>query len=804
MGKLNLIQDGLLLGYITTAVRSLARNKLNSGLTLLGLSIGLAASILIFLFAINEKAFDQFQPNAAATYRMVLHVNETGNEYGLTTPRAFQQLKSLDGIDDVFYLMKSWSDNKVKIGDDFFKLKGSYAATDNISDFVSIDILFGDLIEALRHPDKIALSYSEAVRLFGRADVVGNSLLMTADNKYLTIAAVFSDIAENSHFRFDSLTSFTPYVNVIGNVAHTYIRLTRDSNTEQVEQAITQVINSIWDWDNNYYYLQPLLDIHLAANMMTDMKVGGSASTVYISIALSILLLLISSFNTINMSIAQAGKRAKEVGVRKVLGASKLQLTFQFLLESFLISLVSVLIACAIVELVLPSFNLLVGRQLQIGGWSRYLLALISIAMLIGTISGLYPALFISSFNSKRVLSGDFQRGKSSVLIRKSLMVLQSALSIGLMVAAVSLASQLDYIQKLPVNYDKAQQLNVPEVPFEKVNVANNQNFYQGLRSISGVIAATHIDFDLTDSTNAGFFIESIAGIDYEGDNTAFGGVGYEAVKTLGLKLVAGRDFSSKNSDWYNQQAATSAIIIPESLLVNAGYASANEAIGKIWTYSAGPASKVAGKIVGVIKDVKVGSVNYSGSPVVFVCGLRIGGNNSLAIKVSNQSSAVIKNAISEYLTARLSMGPVEIQSVEHNYKALYREDYKLVKMVSVFSTLAVFLTGIGIFGLAAFSAQKRNREVAIRKVIGASKMSIIGLISKESILLVVTSMLIAFPVAYYLIENWLNNFNHRITQSAVVYIAAGLAVTVIIQLTISVIAYRTASASPSTILRYE
>ena len=458
---------------------------------------------------------------------------------------------------------------------------------------LNLTILSGDLSEALTHPDTIALSTSEAMRLFGTHQVVGETLLTTRDNKKLTISAVFSDLPNNSHFQFDSLTSFRPFKSVMGNVAHTYIRVTEHADIQEIENKITQIVTSIWQWDNNYYYLQPLLDIHLANNMSTDMKFGGSSTTVATSVTLSILILLISSFNTVNMSIAQSGVRAKEVGVRKVLGASKSQLTFQFLLESVTICFFSVLIACALVELVLPEFNQLVGRDLRIEGWGQYLIPLTLIPLLIGICSGLYPAIFIASFSAKRVLGGDFQRGKTATIVRKLLLVFQSALSVGLMIAAISLTSQLNFIQEIPVNYSKAQNLTITEVPMAKVNVPDNQNFYQALKKIPGVIAATHIDFDLTQSTNAGFFIDSIAGISYKGDNTAFGGVGYEAVKALGLELIAGRDFSHNNADWYNQAAATSAIIIPESLLQLTGYNNATQAIGKTWIYSAGRASKI-------------------------------------------------------------------------------------------------------------------------------------------------------------------------------------------------------------------
>ncbi|MFQ3194412.1 MAG: putative ABC transport system permease protein [Colwellia sp.] len=792
--------------YFLTALRTFKRQKLHLMLNVFGLSVGLAASILVALYAINESSYDHFQPNAENTYRMVFHDNQSGNEYLLSTPKAYEKIKQLAGVEDVLYLMqtKMFADDKIKISENFNQLTANYAVTENIVDFITLDVISGDLQQSLQKPDHIALTVSEAKRLFGDINIVGQTLLRAKSHQRLTVGAVFKDLRADSHFHFSSLTSFTPYNNIKGNIVHSYVRLNK-TDVNKVAESITALIADIWQWRDNYYYLQPLTAIHLGANFNNDMRVGGSEKNLSISIMLSLLLLLISSFNYINMSIAQAGSRAKEVGVRKVLGVNKSQLIVQFLTESVVLVVFATLIACALVELALPSFNQLVDRQISINGWSPFLLPLIIGSLFTGLLSGLYPALFISSFNAKRVLSGDFKRGKTATRVRKSLMVCQCALSLTLIISVLSLTQQLALLNNLPVNYEKSQRLVVVDAPSEQLYNINDLTLYQTLQKLPGVAAVTPSDFYLTDRSNAGFFLESVPGIDTVKTSMAYGGVGFDAVAALGLQLIAGRDFSTEfKADWFNAQSATVAIIIPESTLKLTGFASADEAIGKTWIFSAGPASNVSGRIVGVIKDVKVGSVRHTGAPVVFVCGLPIGGSYSLVIKTNEVITSKVRNDIATLLERKLDMAPVEIQTVSGNYSKLYVEDTRLVNMVRIFCYLAIFLTCIGMFGLAVFNAQLRSKEVAIRKVIGASSRSIVALLGKESMLLVFIAVAIAFPISYFLIDNWLSHFNVRITQSLGVYFVAAFVVLVVTQLTIFIVAYRTANSKPVNVLRSE
>ncbi|MFQ3193920.1 MAG: putative ABC transport system permease protein [Colwellia sp.] len=805
----HLLSSSLFSNYIVSAFRSLVRHKMNLVLTVIGLSIGLAAALMITLFTLNENSYDNFQPDASRTYRVVMHQKLSGNEYPMTSPHGYQFLTKVSGVEDVLNLINGkflWT-GKVSIGADNFKLEKIIAAPENLTDFIAIDVLQGDLATVLSQPNKIALSSSEALRLFGSENAVGKTFLLLENNQTMEVSAVFADFSDNSHYAMSSIVSAKAFMHIRGKISYTYLKLSPDADVDNIATQTTEIFNRIWQDESNElrFDLQPLLDIHLAPNFTVDMKIGGSEKTVLISIALSLLLLLISSFNYINMSIAQAGVRAKEVGVRKVLGASKLQLIVQFLTESVAIALISALFACGLVELLLPAFNQLVGRELVIGNWSQYLFEIIVTTVAIGIASGLYPAVFISSFSLHRVLSGDFGRGKTAILVRKSLMILQSALSVSLMIAAASLYFQLHHLQNLEVNYEKNQRLRVLDVPGDLLFPKNNQSFYQALSTIDGVISSTPIDFDLTKSTNAGAFVSSIPGVNDFSQGMGLGGVGFNAVQALGLQLIAGRDFSAQyQSDWFNEQQKTVAIIIPESVLMAAGYKTAEQAIGQIWHFGAGGHQNLQGKIVGVVKDVKIGSARNIAYPVLFVCGLTIPSTGSVVIEVNDQHSYKIQKDIINLVEQRLKLNAVEIELVEHNYQQLYQTDNQLVDMVAVFSALAVFLTCVGMFGLASFSAQQRGQEIAIRKVLGASRLSLMALLTGESIVLIGLSLLIAFPVSYYFINNWLNNFNERINQSFIIYIAAAIVVGLVTWFTVAAIALRTASVKPSSSLRYE
>ncbi|MBB1367713.1 FtsX-like permease family protein [Pseudoalteromonas sp. SR44-5] len=806
------------LSFITT-IRSFAQHKLHFSLSVMGLSLGMAIVILMGLFIRNELSFERNQPNVNNHYRLVMHAQENNNEYILTTPRAYQQLANIAGVDDVFYVFKTQmaSDDKVLVGQNAFQLLANVAVTPNITQLVNINVLAGNLQDALNAPEKIALSRSEVLRLFGSdidskkrvnttdfKNIIGKTIRLQHNNRLITVAAVFEDLPINSHFYFESLMSFAPYQHIGGNVAHTYVALSAGADKGKIAAQVTEVFNQIWQWKNIYYRLQAIEDIHLGPNFAQDMKVGGAMSSVMICALMSGLLLLISCVNYVNFTVAQAANRAKEVGVKKALGASKRQLITQFMGESVLLAWLALVVACVFVELAFPFFNQLIGRPIAFNGWHDVIWPVMGLATVVGVLSGIYPSFYMANFNAKAILSGAFKQGRQGVWIRKSLLLVQITLSISLLIGAITLAKQLAFLQSLPVNYGKSQQLVIDDMPASTLYGEQQFAFFDALQQIPEVIASTAMDFDITQSTNAGIFIEDK--LDPSNPlSMSLAGVSGNVVAALDLQLVAGRDFSIEHaSDWYSKETNQASIILPESALSVLGFKDAQSAVSQQVTFAAGPVSRATGVIVGVVKDIKVGPVNYQGAPVVFVCGLGIGGRYSLVVKVAEPSAHSTQKALAEFIRARLNIAPVAISYLEDNYQALYQEQQRLAEVVQIGSLISMALILIGVFGLTGFIVKQRQKEVAVRKVLGASRISIVNALAKEFLVLTFFGCLIAWPVSYFTLADWLSGFHEHIIQSIWVYSLAAVAVAAITWLTVASLAFKVASTRPSLTLRYE
>ena len=797
----------MLISYFIATYRAFMRQKTYFVINVVGLAIGFAAALLVALYAYYESSFDKFHPNTEKTYRVLQHYKSVDISVPIISPAIAQHVLKLDGIEGVFSWVMGTDKigSKVKVNDQYLTLDNVYASTANVMDFFAINVLDGQLEDALTLPDRIALSRSAAIRFFGSTNVVGQSLV--TDTKTWTVAAVFEDMPLNTHLAVNAIINESQFKHrFYRNDSFTYIQLSDTADKQQIIEQISKLINNNahQGQHNIDVKLQLILDVHLDENMLYDMKKGGSAKTVNISIALSILLLLIGSINFINMSMAQAGTRAKEVGVRKALGASKQQLVIQFLMESISVATVSVLIACVVAELLLPAFNIFVSRELSIEYLSLFGVFIVVATLIVGILAGAYPAFFISSFSAKRVLSGDLQRGPTAILIRKSLMVFQAALSIGLIIGASTLYMQLQFLDNLSVGYEKEQRLRVLNTGdlFDK----QYQSLFNDVSKINGVKSVTPTNFNLTVSTNAGVNIR-LPGSDVITKGIRYAGTGYNAVSTLGLNLITGRDFSEQyKSDWYNEQTGVpkASMLISRSLLIAAGYDSPEQAIDQVFQFDAGKSTGFKGKIIGVVEDVKIGSTRDPQSPIIFVCGLSWTGGAALTINVEDEFQKDTLQQIENMIKKRLKLDYVEIELVSEQYRAIYQRERVQTQVVLLFSGLAVFLTCVGIFGLAAFSAQRRSKEVAIRKVLGASRPELVNLLAKEYLILIGISIVVAFPCAFYFVNSWLTNFNDRIGQSPLVYLMAAGLVMSVTWLTVFSLAFRMSSLQPFSMLRQD
>jgi len=794
--------------YFITALRAFKQQKLNFVLNVLGLSVGLAAAILMALFAQNELSYDSQQPDAERVYRITQDLTKIGME---ALPfsnyvKVAATIRSYSQVEEIFALTTFESSNSVITSETYqgqgYKLNNIFGATPNIENFIDMHTLAGDLNSALSIPNSLALSESEAVRIFGNIDIIGKSL-HHLKGQY-TVRAVFSDLPENTHFAFKSLAYLKQdQTDSSSNNSYIYVKLAEQSDPELYAKVLTEQAVTDGLKGKSSLSLMPLLDIHLTSKSMAEFKKGGEKQNVMICVGLSALLILIASFNFVNMTVAQSTKRAKEVGVRKALGASKSQLVAQFLSESVIISLFSTLIACTLVELILPNFNVLINRNLAIDYRSQFSLVIVVVSMLVGIIAGLYPAFFISSFSAKRVLSGDFQHGNTATLVRKCLLVLQAAISIALIITTIIMSQQLDHLQNLPLGYETKQRLVISRLPAELVYTKDPSSLVNKLNNIEGVQRLTILGFPITQSP---IMSEAITWPNGEKADSRIPitGAGFNIVKGLGLTLLAGRDFTPEfPGDWDSVVSEpfqrNVAAIITESVAKQAGFSNVADIIGK--TISNSNQEYAADmRVIGVVADVVVGN----GQRLIFLCGYPSSSLIHVILTIVPKNVINIQQQIIEILGEDANIFEPKISLLAENYKATYRNDERISQLVLIFTSLAIFLTMLGTFGLASFSALRRQKEMTIRKILGASRLGIINLLTKEFLILVVIGVVIAFPLTYWLVGDWLANFNNRVEQTLWVYIMAALAVASITWLTVASIAFKVVSTRPSLILRDE
>jgi putative ABC transport system permease protein len=445
-------------------------------------------------------------------------------------------------------------------------------------------------------------------------------------------------------------------------------------------------------------------------------------------------------------------------------------------------------------------------RELSLNYDSAFIWSTIVGILSVGLLSGLYPALFIASFSAKRVLSGDLIRGGTAIFVRKLTLCFQGALSIGLIIAAISLYQQMQLINNLPVGYEKSSRLVVKSLPSSALYKKDHNSLFAAIKSLPGVEQVTASNTDLTSDMKANLQFTWPNGetLDVMQPSVA---TSYYAVETLGLELLAGRDFSPQFSgDWYHRDKEnndTVSVIVSRQMVELAGYQDLDSVIGMTILESGYNNMKV--KIVGVIENVKIGSVRQQVLPMSLNLGfVRMNATNHLVIKASNVNMVKLSKQVQAVITEELHLSDVKITTVMADYANAHKNENKALEMVSTFSLLAIFLTCLGTFGLASFATLRRQKEVAMRKVLGASRLSIVNLLAKEFLLLIAISIVFAFPLSYWLIGDWLANFNERIAQSTWVYIAAAIIVTVITWLTVASLAFKAASTRPSLILRDE
>ncbi len=795
----------MLTNYFTTAMRAFKKDSQHFLLNVFGLSVGLGAAIIVALFTQYEFSYDRQQPDAERVYRVAQDFAKLG--MGIVPYTQYRNVAlSLkhSQVEDAFAL--TWfgsAKTDVKYQGQGYKLTEVFGATPNIEHFINMNTLAGDLKAALSTPDSLALIEFEALRIFGNVNVIGQ--MLSHESGQFTIRAVFADLPENTHFAFKSLAYKEHDPAEVYDLSNAvYIKLTEQADVKAFEKLFDEQSIAHPTMGKMPLSLVPLVDLHFTAKSKAEFKIGGDKQNVMICVGLSALLILIASFNFINMTVAQSTKRAKEVGVRKALGATRTQLVVQFLSESVLMSLLATVIACSLVELVLPSFNALVGRELALDYGSSNAIVIVLMAVLVGVVAGLYPALFISSFSAKRVLSGDLLHGSTATLVRKCLLVLQASISIALIISTVVMNQQLAYLQSLPLGYETKGRLVVSGVSAEHVYTKETSVLLNKLNNIEGVRQTTVLGYFPTEPPLFGTEMIWPNG-EKSIDAIPITGSGFNVVQGLGLKLLAGRDFSPEFSgDWMSEASDLNirhvGAIVTQSVAKRAGFSNVADIIGKTIS-DPSPQFATDMKVVGVVADVIIGNGQ---TELIYLCGYPNLTAFYVMMTIDMQNLPTIEQQVVQLIGEHTHSFEPKVDLLVDSYRAVYRDDERISQVVSISTYLAIFLSMLGTFGLAAFSVLRRQKEVAVRKVLGASVLSIVNLLAKEFLLLVTLGIVFAFPVSYWFIADWLTNFNHTVEQSLWVYLGAAGFVGAITWLTVASLGFKAASTRPSLILRYE
>lgn len=815
-----------------TAWRSLTKNKFFSTLHILGLAIGTAVFLLIAQYVHFERSYEAFIPNADNIYRVGLDVR-LNNEFVLNSAEnypglahaAMSEIPEVTGVARLYNL--GYKNNMVVTYKDAqpdpiaFKHRRLLYADSSLLPLLGYPMVAGDAKTALAQPFTCVVSEKYAKMYFGNEDPLGKMLLLNDDdgaNELAKVTGVFKDIPENTHLKFDILYSYKTLFSR-GEWAparydqgwrrkdmYTFIALQPGTDPKTVESKFPAMIAKYKPElrernAQETLFLQPLKSIHLTSNLGDEPEINGDEKIVNFLSMIAIFVIVIAWINYINLSTAKAMERAKEVGVRKVMGAFKSQLVRQFLVESALVNAVSVVIALLIVAVVLPWFNGVSGLSLSFGFLLQpWYLGLAALIWAVGTLlSGLYPAIVLSSFKPVSVLKGKLKNSFGGQFLRKSLVVFQFMSSVALIAGTFIVYSQLRYMmnQDLGMNIDQVLVVERPGIAPNDREAAFNtaidvfRNEVKKSPAVTGISASATIPGKQREYK---VLAKKYGAPDDQQVTLRFNSMDYEFIDVFKMKLVAGRLFDEK----YTTDSDT-AVIVSESSAKILGFAKPEDAINQPITIMSFGWSPV---IVGVVNDYHQVSLKKTLDPAIFYCSKYGGEFYSIRLNTSDLPSTV--NHIRESWNKAFPGNPFEYFFLDDFFNRQYENEQKFGKLFTTFSILAVIVSCVGLFGLSAYTATQRTKEIGIRKALGSTENGIFFLLSQEYLKLVGVSILIASPLIWWVMNNWIQTFPYRTNISPFVFVVSGAIVLMVALITVSYQTVKASKTNPVESLRYE
>ena len=803
--------------YFKVAVRNLWKNKGYSAINIFGLAIGLATCLLIFIYVIDEMSYDRFNKKADRIYRVDGDINFGGTHWilavapdplGPTLRNDFPQVEQ-------YVRFRNYGGLLVKKDNQNVQEDKVIYADSTLFDVFTLPIIEGDPRTALKDPSSVVITERVARKYFNSVNAVGKTLVVS-DTTNFKVSAVIKNMPVQSHFNFDfflplSRSEESRQGSWLSNNFNTYVVLKPEADPKKLEGQLDVVVNKYvfpqaeqlfhatadeFKKSGTYvhYNLMPVTQIHLHSSKTAELGANGSVQYVYIFSAIAAFILLIACVNFMNLATARSSNRSKEVGVRKVLGSGRGNLIRQFLMESMMISFISMILAIGIAELLLPYFNRVSGKEIEIGLFSTSWLfpGLLLLILFVGLLAGSYPAFYLSAFQPITVLKGKLAGGFKRSWLRNSLVVFQFAISIFLIVGTVVIYRQLMFIRSRNLGFDREHVLVVQNC-YPLGNQA--KTFRNELLNIRGVESATMTGFLPTADNRNDSPLFPEASLDQKSAVSMQNwNVDENYIPTLKMQMVKGRNFSSE------MKTDSSALIINEAAAKLLPF---DDPINKPLYYLTDLQSRAAKTyhVIGVVKNFNFNSLREQVSPMALFYAEERG---KMAIRFKSANIASLISAIESKWRTLAPNQPFSYSFMDEDFNNIYKSEQRVGKIAMSFSALAILIACLGLLGLVTYAAEQRTKEIGIRKVLGASVSNIINMLSKDFMRLVLVAMLIAFPLGWYFMNRWLRDFAYRINIDWKVFFIAGLAAMLIAVLTVSAQAIKAALASPVNNLRTE
>lgn len=813
--------------YIKTAWRNLAKYKLFSALNIMGLAIGMAACLLILQYVSFKLSYDQFHPAVKDIYRVVNDRFQQGKliQHGTITYSAIGRQMNDDYEEVIGHArVQPAGENILGYGDKKFMEEDGMFVENSFFTVFNFPLVAGDKSTILKQPYKLLLSEDAAAKIFeikngDYKQAVGKTLKVNSDSMPYEVQGVFKNVPENSHLQFAMLISWSTIVsNGWKEAEHDftnsdfwhYVQLRKGTDYKSFNEKLAgfskrHFSNNRSGNGDETFYLQPLSKAHLYSDFEYEIGTTGSATVVWGLLIIALFIISIAWVNYINLATARAAERAKEVGMRKVMGGLRKQLMGQFMMESTIINVFGIALAIGLVFLLQPYFNKLLGFKLSLSylftkGLNGYmiLIALVAIVLTGIFVSGLYPSLVLSSFKPIAVLKGKFSHSKKGILLRKGLVIGQFSITVALIIGSIVVMNQLRYMNKKELGFNMEQILVItPPVltRFDSTFIDHMNAFKEDLKQLSAVKGATTSWNVPGGETGRSFNVRQADSATTNRFTMRHTAIDYDFMNVYGIKVIAGRNYTS--TDHNSSGAKLKNILINKNAAALLGFSSPEAAIGRDiirgerkWT------------VIGVVNDYHQKSLRYPTEPMLFFPFYST--NSQISVKLSTNdlpnTIAAIKKKYESFFPGNL----FDYLFVDERFNRQYQTDQLFGKVFTIFASLAIFVACLGLFGLALFATLQRTKEIGIRKVLGASVSNILMLLSKDFIKLIAIASIIAFPLAWYVMNQWLQEFSYRIGISWWIFAIAGGASLLVALVTISIQAIKAALANPIKSLRTE